>query len=958
MASETMKDIWRDAEAHFGQITGKSLKDRQHMSLNDCMALIDKISEPDEGNEDGPPDTKATKEKTKERWRNALQFFKVLGSIAAQAVEIAGFPPAGTAFSALSFLLDIPQKIHTFHEAIDGLYEHLWPSLSSFRIYEKMDHFNTIEPELRNAIHKLMIKFVDICALSIQLRDSRKWESRWHRTSKTFKLVMFGDDCGVQAAISSFKDLAAAQTSIQATQSLKFIMDGNGDVKRLLLKASETGKLFGQIAADVGKLAENDEKRKADDTWKNNKETIREKLKVDKKTLDSTKEAGDQLWVQCVPETAQWFKHTPEFATWADSSNTEVAPLLRLTGESSSGKSVIMSAMYRHLRGLANSDKAGPRMLVVAHFFPQLTGKDEDRTEPASTAPKAHQVAGKNPMRKAGVHESEDKKKPVETAIKCLAYQLAEIDEVYAKALVQRFKDTGTDITIRDGTCQELWDFLGIGLARGNSVHYMVLDGLSTLPDTFKEARDKFLSIVSQSNKRHAGLRVVLSWRPPKEIQLVKTASSTLRMEDHNQLDIEKYIAYDLKKEDFFPDDDEQSIRRRNKIQKKLAETVNGSFGKVETALEQIRLIVTSDGRESEVDAVLEESNKGENAMLKTSIHQLQEKLDAAQVKELNEVLIWVAHGKGPFTVDQLVSATFIRSGVESMVSLKRKILREYSSLLSIDNESRVTLNNGMKDLLNTPRTESRTADASPKFKVDISITKADLTSVQSFLWNLIQKTGQDSLRFEEITEQSKLKGRIQVNESDAHLAILRSTFIFLKEPYDAKHESLGSYMLEHLPFHLKALETATGHDALTDTEFREIGTGLFDFLVSHPIQTHWDAMTSISWHCDPDLVQTFVGWLTKPSVTKYLGGLDREWIAEVEKDSHPCRRLLSRLTKKVAWLWLRDSSNHVYWPTTWVRQYLDMVSLGILLKACTTLNMLSRCQVPKALTKMQMPLT
>jgi hypothetical protein len=60
-------------------------------------------------------------------------------------------------------------------------------------------------------IHKLMISFVDICALSITLRKSGKWRS----FKGNFKKVILNDDSGVQAELDNFRKLIATHSSIR-----------------------------------------------------------------------------------------------------------------------------------------------------------------------------------------------------------------------------------------------------------------------------------------------------------------------------------------------------------------------------------------------------------------------------------------------------------------------------------------------------------------------------------------------------------------------------------------------------------------------------------------------------------------------------------------------------------------------------------------------------------------------
>jgi hypothetical protein len=49
------------------------------------------------------------------------------------------FGPADLCFNAISLLIDIPSKVHEFHEAVDGLFEEVSIALSKFVGYPLND---------------------------------------------------------------------------------------------------------------------------------------------------------------------------------------------------------------------------------------------------------------------------------------------------------------------------------------------------------------------------------------------------------------------------------------------------------------------------------------------------------------------------------------------------------------------------------------------------------------------------------------------------------------------------------------------------------------------------------------------------------------------------------------------------------------------------------------------------
>lgn len=263
------------------------------------------------------------------------------------------------------------------------------------------------------------------------------------------------------------------------------------------------------------------------------------------------------------------------------------------------------------------------------------------------------------------------------------------------------------------------------------------------------------------------------------------------------------------------------------------------------------------------------------------------------------------------------------------MLQLEKKLRGKYADIFNILPGGFVDIADGMNDLLTKDRTQPKDVDGTPKFTATISITKANLTSVQSFLWNFMQKAAQDNFGFQQLVDQNSVKGSIGVNEFDANLTIVRRTFAILQEAPDQRTQPLASYLLNLLPQHLDILEKATGIDALTSSEKEYIGDGLFSlFFSGEVIERHWDSCDALYWYETPSEIETFRRWLEDPSVIRRLGRLDRQWLREVATDSNPNQALLFNVTKMIGRHWLRDRKWDAYKPFDWLRGFLSLVSL------------------------------
>ncbi|KAI1087622.1 hypothetical protein F5B19DRAFT_61828 [Rostrohypoxylon terebratum] len=866
----SMEEMWQDVTVRFNERTGININVKPPKTLDDCIKELEATRVPVKS--DGKKDS----EKMENYGLNILRCLKLLGGVAAQGAEMVFGAPSTMCFNALYILLDIPEQLKSFREAIDGLFETLAPSLSVFRIYEKIDQFNDIEPELKQAIHQVMITFVDICALSIQLRDSGKWR----KFKSRMKFLVIHDDSGIKAEIEKLERLTNAHHSIQSTQTLKVVLDTRSDLTEYLNKESERSQ---QIASDVASLKASDDKRNVEDSRRKYVENIKKKLGIEDPALKTFNDMCDKPRRDCVPNTALWLVNRPEFQQWAERDSKEAKNLFILTGAPNTGKSVMISSALHHLRSIYESSiRYATRTLISAHFFSNTTAKDDqDKT-------------------------------PIATALKCIAIQLAEQDGAYAKTLSQACDTkSGNAAFFRDASCQELWDFLRIGLPKGNATHYLILDGIGGLPDEsldIRSQKEQLLKIIRKSVQ--PSVRVLLSVRqdtlPPNDLP----PHFNFDIEQHSEEDIRRYIEHYLGNNDLLQDDEDKTLR--TKVVDTLATQVGGKFNKVKAALENIREVIASDGLESELYRVLDESNMNEKQISQTIINQLEERLTGEEIDELNELLIWVICGRIYFDIDTLNAALIVRSKRRGTLRLRKKLEGKYSGILKIRKDGTVMVTEDMEEALTKRREKPRSVDDAPTFTATISVSKGDVRSVQSFLWSLSQKVdslAHDTFGFQNITEQKGIKNNIQLNQVDAHLSLIRRTFSLLANEPTKESRVLGGYLFNFLPQHLQQLwEKSTGYDELTLSQKQEIGEGLFSLFVSgEAVERHWDSFQSNTWTRLPEEVGFFRLWLNEPDVTSRLGRMDRDWLKKVRESSNPNQALLENIARTVAWHWLCD---------------------------------------------------
>ncbi|KKP01684.1 hypothetical protein THAR02_06230 [Trichoderma harzianum] len=752
------------------------------------------------------------------------------------------FQPAGVCFNAISLLLDVPQSIHEFHGTIDAVFGIVGPTLSQFKIYERIELFNTIDPELNIAIHKVMISFVDICALAIVLRKG----SRWKRFKAATKQALLNDDSGLKDEIEQFEKLVKGQQNVQATLTLEVALSAKADLATILGKACETGKRIDDIAIGILDLKEAETNRSLEKTRQENLTKIRNKLAIDEKNIKASKDVCEKIWQRCITDSGNWLRDMEDYKKWSDKSTNDASPLLLLTGEAHSGKSSAMSTIVHQLKADHESQgQSTARALVAYYFFPFFAKK------------------------------ADDDKRPGATAVKHIAFQLAEEDSGTAKSMAAFCDDKHSESYFRDSSCKDLWRELKIGTPKPGTMHFIVIDGLDGLFEGHPEAASHFLDIFetiqSQTSTGSDGnrVRLIVSGKSDNFQRESLQSAPNIEIEKYNGADITSYIYEELKKTNLLQGEESETTRLRTKVHDRLLEEAKGNFLKVQTALEKIKDLIISDGSEAEMDTILDESNQDKRTISENVILELQQSLKPQSIEELNELLIWIVYGSVYFDAAELEAARFLRFGTVSLQKLEDKL-------------------KGMD--------RPRISENAPKISLNLTISNGDITTVQNVLWSLFQKSMVEKFEFELISGPTRSAAReIQVNEYDAHLAIVKQSLRFLTSPPDERTKLLGTYIVRELHGHLERLNQAVGYDQILASDKKEIGDGLFALFVSG----------------DGDRIEIFRNWLKDPDAIGHLGRLDKDWLRTVNSSPRPNRELLTPMMKTVAEHWLLDNKWH-----------------------------------------------
>jgi hypothetical protein len=152
----------------------------------------------------------------------------------------------------------------------------------------------------------------------------------------------------------------------------------------------------------------------------------------------------------------------------------------------------------------------------------------------------------------------------------------------------------------------------------------------------------------------------------------------------------------------------------------------------------------------------------------------------------------------------------YLHTQKQPLVSLEYRIKEKYSVIFSVDELSQVSVRDGiLKAVEKFERAPKVKAEKdAPRITATITITNADVESVQHFLWDLALKGIREKFEFVASTENAPRhlrKPDISVNAVDAYLSQVYYAFKYLEIGPHPLADPIGLYLVSYLLFNLKA---------------------------------------------------------------------------------------------------------------------------------------------------------
>lgn len=921
---QSFKQMWIDAQIRFENTTGHNLMQSKNQSLDDVLIVLDKHFNPQDS------DSTGKKKRIKDLVFNVLGFLQLLCGIAAQGVS-AVFGPATLCFNAVQALVNIPTKIEKFYDDLAHLFEEISTFMKQFKIYQRIEQYAKIDIELKQCTTKVIIVFVDICALSIDIISG----SRMKKLKTLAKIALFDNTSGVRDKLEEMERLIRHQAQISDAVTLEHVLrsekETTGSIKAvssLLTETSEASRMLLEEKSDeiLNELAAiraveagmestlraveaGMEGLQKDTTEKNSERKQQElfkdlckKLSVDRDRIQkSDPKDFDQMLSDTIPGTGNWLQDVETYKEWIDLQSEVDTPLL-LTGSNGSGKSHLAFAALDGLKRRYSVASSNPIRVLVA-FYRFVKVNDET-------------------LSRDGI---------VKEALKTMAAQIADKNTVFSKHLNSHLESKDPSF-LKDVSVEDLQLIPPPIMKDTKNIAYVLLfDGIDQLSGDL--ANQLFAAIVAMKSTNIRILLTETEKNTPSGSNFAGGALDavrSIRVAEYNEVDIKRFISQELGACRELQRKEPEILRIVEAIRERLPEVVNGNFSDVRRIFDTVvKAFKSMSSEEAIIGLISKDTLKNKDTETERSVMEVQESLIDQEVEQINEILTWTIYAFQGITVDVMRAILTLRDKKPPLQRLDDKVAQRYSQLLQINPDTNCfeIRNSDLEDFFrNSQRQDSKSeseGSLDPRISMTISIDGVKLSKVQRFLWDLSEKVVLDKFTFTSSLTDLAQHATIHANRTEAHLTIIRRCFDLLLDEPKEEYAPVGTYTSREVMWHLKSLIVDVNEGLLSIGEREEVVDGLVSLLqYSEYIERHltFDFLWDECWLSDYE-IDAIQGWLLDADARGKLDRKRRNWLTQVINDKSLA---LKDIATMIARQWLCNRTFVAEGPFNWLNVFLD----------------------------------
>ncbi|GAW26095.1 putative neutral amino acid permease protein [Rosellinia necatrix] len=346
-------------------------------------------------------------------------------------------------------------------------------------------------------------------------------------------------------------------------------------------------------------------------------------------TLDSDGEpvptwqrAFDTRLNSLVDHTGAWWRTDDRFSHWATARHP-MESILVLSGTGGTGKTSMMANTIKSIRRL-DSEAPSSRVVAVYYFA------DGDKRKP----------------------DDDDESSYLERISRTLLWQLATSYEAMTKSVALAVERA----THLDGALDH-WDQLFFNnkeLQHSNTTFYLFID---TLDHELLVFLQKYCKLAYRQK-----VRIFLTARPELVAGYLDQADdvsfSEIQITKHNNQDVERYIISRMDTMPMLRDINRQGISEwRQLILAELRDKCVGDYFKLNTSISALAKVdLIEDIRE-----VLKDAGKPRADQIRVELRRLNNNRTIKEIREINEIILWVENGRHYFSVDMMDALLSVR---------------------------------------------------------------------------------------------------------------------------------------------------------------------------------------------------------------------------------------------------------------------------------------------------------
>ena len=903
---QSFKRMWIDAQSRFETVAGQKLIQSKNMSLDDVLIALDKHLNAHDS------DSSGQRNSIKDVVLNVLGLVQLLCGIAAQGVS-AIFGPATLCFNAVQALISIPKKIDNFYHDVVHLFEDIFAFMKQFKIYQRIEDYAEVDIELKECTTKVIILFVDICALSIDILSG----SRMKKLRRLTKIALFDNDSGVRDKLNELERLIVHQGQISAAVTLEHVLRSEKDttssimaVANRLNETSEASRILlgNELAASRSTLQAVEagiEALQKDTTEKNSERNKQEELKklCSKLSIDFDKiysKNFDQIRSNSLSGTGDWLKDCDEYKEWIDLQSEVDTPLL-LTGSNGSGKSYLACAVLDELKRRYTVASSNPIRALVAfyRFVPSLVSSLDGN---------------------------------VKEALKIMVAQIAEQNIAFSKHLNTHLESKDPSF-LKDVAIQDLLRALIPPPLMKDSkdiVYVLLFDDVDQLSEDLRNSLFEAILAMKSTN-----IRILVTVTEKNSPSGLNSAGGSfdvvksIRIAEFNAVDIRRFVDQQLKECRELHGKQPEILRIVEAIRERLPEVVNGNFSDVSRIFDAVVNAINSmSSEEAIIGFISKETLRNKDIEIERSVVELQKSLIDQEIEQLNEILLWTIYAFADITMDVMRAVLTLRDKKPPLQRLDDKVRQRYSQLLLINPNTNCfeMRKPDLEDYFQKSQRQDIKVDSEgsldPRISMTITVDGVKLSKVRRFLWDLSEKVVLDRFTFtSSLTAQHVT---IHANRTDAHLVIAKRCFDLLLEEPREETNALYSYALTKIMWHLKMLMDDGLADLLRQPEREEVVDGLVS-LLQDPDYIERNLTSDFfryqSWLLDFE-IDAMEWWLLDSDASGKLDRKRRKWLTQVVMNDKMLA--LKDTARKIARQWLCYRTWAAEEPFEWLDTFLD----------------------------------